>query len=70
MIFVSQALKALGVDEFVMRGNPTSETEFNQMFRKVTGEDANGIAIESSDPADFGVTWSQITAKMTELENE
>lgn len=69
MIFVSEVLKALGVDSYVMKGNPTSEAEFNQMFRKVTGEDSNGVAIESDDPADFGVTWSQITTKMTELEN-
>ncbi len=69
MIFVSQTLEVLGIDSFVMRGNPTSEAEFNKMFRKVTGEDSNGIAIESDDPADFGVTWSQITTKMTELED-
>ena len=37
------------------------------MFRKVTGADENGSAIESSDTADFGVTWSQVSAKQTEL---
>ena len=40
------------------------------MFCKVTGEDANGIAIEiSTTPSDFGVTWSQVSAKLTELQN-
>jgi hypothetical protein len=39
------------------------------MFRKVTGSDSNGSAIESDDPADFGVTWSQVSAKITELQN-
>ena len=39
------------------------------MFRKVTGADANGSAIESSTPSDFGVTWSQVSAKKTELVN-
>lgn len=68
-IKVSQALAALSVDEYVLRGEPTSEAEFNQMFCKVTGEDANGIAIESTTPSDFGVTWSQVSAKLTELEN-
>ncbi len=63
------ALQKLGAGEFVLRGEPTNETEFNQMFTKVTGEDANGFAIESSDPADFGVTWSQVSAKLTELQN-
>ena len=38
------------------------------MFRKI-GEDANGAGIESSDTDDFGVTWSQITAKQTALDN-
>lgn len=68
-IKVSQALAALSVDEYVLRGEPTSEAEFNQMFCKVTGEDANGIAIESTTPSDFGVTWSQVSAKLTELQN-
>lgn len=68
-VFVADALAALSVDEYVLRGEPTSKAEFNQMFRKVTGEDANGIAIESSTPSDFGVTWSQVSAKLTELQN-
>ena len=68
-IQVSQVLAALSVDEYVLRGEPTSEAEFNQMFCKVTGEDANGIAIESTTPSDFGVTWSQVSAKLTELQN-
>ena len=39
------------------------------MFKKVTGVDENDISIQSSDPNDFGVTWSQIPkAKETELE--
>jgi len=37
------------------------------MFRKVTGADANGTAIESANPADWGVTWAQLSAKRDEL---
>ena len=66
---VRHALKALGIYGWVLRGNPSNETEFNAMFRKITGEDANESAIESSDPADFGVTWSQVSTKLTELQN-
>ena len=33
------------------------------MFRKVTGSDANGTAIESSDPDDWGTTWAAVSAK-------
>lgn len=69
MASVTEALHELGITEWVLRGEPTTEDEFNSMFRKVTGEDANGIAIESDDTDDFGVTWSQITAKQTELDN-
>lgn len=69
MTTVFEAIKALVPTEYVVRGTPSSEAEFNQMFRKITGADANGDAIESDDPADFGVTWSQVSAKLTELQN-
>ena len=69
MTDVATALGALGITEWVMRGEPTNETEFNYMFAKITGEDGNGSAIESSNPADFGVTWSQVDTKKTELVN-
>ena len=64
---VSDALQALGVTEYVLRGEPTNEAEFNTMFTKVTGKDSDDVAIESSDPADFGVTWSQVETKKAEL---
>ena len=66
---ITQALTSLSITEWVLRGEPTTEAEFNQMFRKVTGVDANGSAIESSTPSDFGVTWSQVSTKKTELVN-
>tara|TARA_Y100000389_G_scaffold48751_1_gene44110 strand:+ start:2798 stop:3202 length:405 start_codon:yes stop_codon:yes gene_type:complete len=69
MASVAEALNELGVTEWVLRGEPTSEAEFTTMFGKVTGADANGSAIESSDPADWGTTWSAIEAKMTEIDN-
>lgn len=67
MTDVAKALSELGIEEWVLRGEPTSEAEFNEMFRKVTGADAQGSAIESSDPSDFGVTWSQVSTKKAEL---
>ena len=70
MISISNALHALNITEWVLRGEPTNESEFNAMFSKVVGEDANGSAIESSDPADFGVTWTQVKAKQAELESD
>ena len=69
MATVSEALQELSITEWVLRGEPTTEDEFNEMFRKVTGADASGSAIESSNTSDFGTTWSAVSAKMTELTN-
>jgi len=69
MTTIATALQELGVTEWVLRGEPTTEAEFNEMFRKVTGADANGTAIESSNPDDWGTTWAAVSAKKTELVN-
>jgi len=37
------------------------------MFRKVTGADSSGTAIESADPDDWGTTWSAVKAKADEI---
>ena len=67
MATVSDALSALGVTDWVLRGDPTNADEFGAMFRKVTGADENGSAIESDNSSDFGVTWSQVETKQSEL---
>ena len=67
MATVSDALSALGVTEWVLRGEPTSAEEFGSMFRKVTGVDANGSAIESDNSADWGVTWDEVNVKLQDL---
>lgn len=67
MTTISTALTELGVTEWVLRGEPTTEAEFTAMFSKVTGADANGTAIESSDPADWGTTWAAVVAKRDAL---
>lgn len=67
MTDIGTALIKLQVTDWVLGGEPTNEAEFNEMFYKVTGEDANGIAIESNNPSDWVVTWSQVSAKKDEL---
>ena len=67
MATVSDALSALGVTEWVLRGEPTSADEFGSMFRKVTGADDNGSAIESDNAADWGVTWDEVNKKLQDL---
>ena len=70
MATIANALSELGVTEWVLRGEPTSDVEFNEMFRKVTGADENGIAIESANPEDWGTSWTEVSAKLSELEAE
>jgi len=67
--YLAKALFELNVKEYILRGEPKNETEFNAMFRKVTGADSNGSAIESSKPSDFGVTWKQVSDKKKALED-
>ena len=68
MSTVSEALSSLGITEWVLRGEPTTEDEFKEMFRKVTGADENGSAIESADTSKWGVTWKQVSDKMATID--
>ena len=68
MAKIAETLVALGIKDWTLTGEPTTEAEFKKSFKKVTGEDSNGSAILSDDESKFGVTWSQIKAKKTELE--
>ena len=69
MTTISQALTSLGIKEWVLRGEPTTDAEFASMFRKVTGADSNGSAIESADPKDWGVTYAQVAGEKTLLQS-
>ena len=68
MATVSEALQELSITEWVLRGEPTKEDEFKKMFRKVTGATADGSAIESEDTSKWGVTWKQVSDKMTAID--
>lgn len=69
-ILVSDALIALGIQNYKLEGNPANEADFNASFVKLAGSDENGVAVESTDPEDFGVTWNEITTKMEALVTE
>ena len=68
MTDITKALSNLNLGEWVLTGTPKNETEFNAMFKKVTGS-KDGLAILSSNPSDFGVTWKQVTDKKKVLED-
>lgn len=67
MATVADALDALNITEWVMRGEPSTEEEFASMFRKVTGVTKDGAGIESDNSADWGVSWAQVETKLSEL---
>tara|TARA_R100001163_G_scaffold63280_1_gene54932 strand:- start:178 stop:546 length:369 start_codon:yes stop_codon:yes gene_type:complete len=67
---IALTIKKLGIEDFVLRGEPTNEVEFKEMFRKVIGTTDDGSAIESDDPNNFGVTWEEIKNKHADLEAE
>jgi hypothetical protein len=67
MTTIANALTSLGIKEWVLRGEPTTEEEFNSMFRKVTGATSGGTAIESSNTSDFGTTWKAVSDKKAAL---
>jgi hypothetical protein len=67
MATVTDALNALGVNEWVLRGEPKNADEFGAMFRKVTGATEDGTAIESDNAKDWGVTWDEVNKKLQDL---
>ena len=67
MATIGDALNALGVTEWVLRGEPTNADEFGAMFRKVTGATEDGSAIESDNSSDWGVTWDEVNEKLQDL---
>ena len=67
MATIGDALNALGIREWVLRGEPTNAEEFSSMFRKVTGTTDDGSAIESDNSSDWGVTWDQVNVKLQDL---
>ena len=67
MTDIATALTSLGITEWVLRGTPSNEKEFNAMFRKITGADSSGSAIESKDPKDWGTTWAKVSTEKKKL---
>ena len=68
LVNATMALEALGIEGFSLYGAPETEAEFNSMFVRVLGYDQEDHAIETNNPAEIGVTWSDVSAKMAELE--
>jgi len=67
---ITRALDSLGIINFRLVGNPETEEEFNTAFVKITGTDSDSVAIESTDPQDFGITWDQLQTAISNLDNQ
>lgn len=69
MITINEALIALGVTGYGLSNkNPTTEEEFNTAFTKAVSVDSDNISVMSNNPADFGVTWAEVSSKRDELQ--
>lgn len=69
MATISEAIIELIPDEaWVLDGEPTNEAEFNAMFRRVIGVTADGSAVLSDNPDNWGVSWTTVSAKKAELD--
>ena len=72
MTDIAQAIQSLNkkgnnTHEFVVRGEPTNEAEYNSNVDYVSGADANGTAI-FSDTKPY--TWSEVSAEKALLQTE
>jgi hypothetical protein len=65
---VVTAIQALGKEKWKIEGPlPVNETEFLDRFWISTGVDETDTNILSNNPDDFGITWAQVSEKLTEL---
>ena len=58
----AQAIQSIGTYEFVIRGDVTTEAEFNSNVEWVVGKDSNDTAIMGAKPD--AVTWAKVKADM------
>ena len=65
---ITEALSALNVGAYVLRGNPKTPEEFVNCFALVTGYNSDYSSIESTDPAEWGFDVADVFAKAAELE--
>ena len=70
MTTIAKSINALNEDnnnshEFVVHGEPSNQTEYQQNVKYISGSDDNGSAI-FSDTQPY--TWSEVNTKKTELE--
>lgn len=58
----AKAIQSIGSYEFVIYGDVTTEADFNEKVKWVSGADSNGTAVFGSKPD--AVTWTAVKAHM------
>jgi len=73
-ISFNQVMIALGIKGWNIKTAPETEEYFLSNFKIINSSETNAVGenvhIYSTNPDHFGVTWSDITTKLAELEAE
>jgi len=64
---ISTALKSLGISQYTLIGDPTTESEFRNSFKKVGSIDAQGNPTFTDN---WGFTWAELQAEFARLQAE
>ena len=67
MTSITEALKSITESPWVLRGTPSTSSEFNDMFFVITGVDSDNMGIESKT---VDITWAQVQTKIQEMDAE
>ena len=68
MASYEQAIGEICSSPYVIRGKITNEQTFLENFRSVTGADSSMTAIEDSNPDNWPISWSDVTAQYAVIE--
>ena len=63
--YLGQALKNVGIKNYIYKGEPRTEEDFKANVRLIKDDDS-----ETNDLSEFGVTWSQVDTEMKRLQTE
>ena len=68
MASYEQSISEICSTSFVIRGSITNEQTFLNNFRTVVGSDSSMTAIEDSNPDNWPISWSDVTAQYAVIE--
>ncbi len=63
--WLGKALKNLGIQNYIYKGEPRTESDFLANVRLIKDDDS-----ETNDLSEFSVTWTQVDTEMKRLQTE